>query len=105
MNLCLCRLTVGADNCLFHLTYIDHLEGVVVSSPWKHTDATPLEREIHTSFQLAAQRIKKLFDNARKVKVRVILIGLKVQLWSRSLFKVIIHNLMILGQRCSPCVL
>ncbi|XP_052792389.1 protein inturned-like isoform X1 [Mya arenaria] len=63
------KLTVGADNCLFHLTYIDHLEGVVISSLWEQGGAcSPLEAEIHHSFQLATQKIKHVFDNARKVK-------------------------------------
>lgn len=63
------RLTVGMDNCLFHFQYYDNLEGVFISSEADVGGASKLNEDIYKSFQTACQKIKHVFDNARKIKV------------------------------------
>lgn len=65
------RMTVGVSNNLFHFQYYDNLEGVVISSQSDVGTASKLNEDIYENFIQACQKIKKTFDNARKVKVLI----------------------------------
>ena len=61
---------MGVSNCLFHFQYYDNLEGVVISSQSDtESGVNQLNDNIYQNFVQASQRIKKNFDNARKIKV------------------------------------
>jgi hypothetical protein len=65
------RLTAGIDNCLFHFQYYDNLEGVFISSEADVGGVSQLNNEIYKCFQTACQKIKQMFDSARRTKVWV----------------------------------
>ncbi|XP_052281531.1 protein inturned-like [Dreissena polymorpha] len=61
------KLSVGMNNCLFHLLYIDNLEGVLISSS-QQMAASPTNEQIHKCFKKAAQKIKTVFASAKQIK-------------------------------------
>ncbi|XP_060591133.1 protein inturned-like [Ruditapes philippinarum] len=62
------KLTAGIDNCLFHFQYYDNLEGVFISSEADVGGVSQLNNEIYKCFQTACQKIKQMFDSARRTK-------------------------------------
>lgn len=62
------KLSVGAENCLFHFLYVDNVEGVLISSDSEPGTSSDMSHQIYTSFQKCCQQIKTLFDNARRVQ-------------------------------------
>lgn len=56
------KLTVGAENCLFHFLHIDKIDGVYISPSYQGQE---LDKEITHNFHACSTHIKHMFDKYR----------------------------------------